>query len=61
MTNPLSVQNGYPLIKRSLEGDSDTAWIFFEPLRYEDLITRRISAPTQPILVRKGIDLAPET
>ncbi|CDN46826.1 hypothetical protein [Neorhizobium galegae] len=34
--------------------------IYFEPLRQEDLITRRISAHTQPVYVRKGIDLSPE-
>ncbi len=34
--------------------------IFYEPLRQEDLITRRISVHTQPILVRKGINLSPE-
>ncbi|CAN7259600.1 hypothetical protein LJR098_001069 [Rhizobium sp. LjRoot98] len=34
--------------------------VYYEPLRQEDLITRRISVHTQPILVREGINLSPE-
>jgi hypothetical protein len=34
--------------------------IYFDPIREEDLISRRISVHTTPIFVRKGIDLSPE-
>jgi hypothetical protein len=34
--------------------------VFFDPLRQEDLISRRLSAHTLPIFVPKGVDLQPE-
>ncbi|RVL87680.1 hypothetical protein CN140_01745 [Sinorhizobium meliloti] len=34
--------------------------VFFDPLRQEDLISRRLSVHTLPIFVPKGVDLQPE-
>ncbi|TAY50934.1 hypothetical protein [Rhizobium leguminosarum] len=66
--NEADAQNGFAFTASSFGGNPVAAIaanptllrIYFEPLRQKDLITRRISVPTQPIFVRKGIDLSPE-
>ncbi len=66
--NPVDIQNGYGNAA-SLAGtdpvkaiaDNPTILrVYFEPLRQEDLLSRRITVQTQPIYVRKGINLSPE-
>ncbi|MBB4236378.1 hypothetical protein [Rhizobium esperanzae] len=64
----MDAQTGFAFTASSFGGDPVAAIasnptilrIYFEPLRQEDLIVRRLSAHTQPIIVRKGIDLSPE-
>jgi len=66
--NDADLQNGFARIAsenggnpvEAIEANPTILRIYFEPLRQEDLIVRRMSAHTKPVFVRKGIDLAPE-
>ncbi|MBY3363744.1 hypothetical protein [Rhizobium laguerreae] len=66
--NDANVQNGYAFTAASFGEDPVKAIqenptkirVYYDPLRQEDLITRRMSATTMPIHVTKGLDLHPE-
>ncbi len=66
--NPVDVQNGFANAAslagsdpvKAIADNSTILRVYFEPLRQEDLLSRRITAQTLPIYVRKGINLTPE-
>ncbi|TAW65442.1 hypothetical protein ELI15_14200 [Rhizobium ruizarguesonis] len=48
-------------IEQALLDNPTRIRVYYDPLRSENLITRRLTATTSPIYVRKGLDLTPET
>lgn len=48
-------------VVKALENNPTRIRVYYDPLRTENLITRRLTATTSPIYVRKGLDLNPET
>ncbi|TAV14722.1 hypothetical protein [Rhizobium ruizarguesonis] len=48
-------------IEQALKDNPTRIRVYYDPLRTENLITRRLTATTSPIYVRKGLDLNPET
>ncbi|MEY9198456.1 hypothetical protein ABIA16_003572 [Sinorhizobium fredii] len=66
--NEAPVQDGYAFNAASfgenpvkaVEANPTKIRVYYDPLRQEDLITRRMTATTLPIHVNKGLDLHPE-